>query len=553
MTQSKAKEKAAAPVKTGTAANDSQRGNHSTNASNGKADFGAHVHLEPQAIACTHRVLYAIMEHGIRPEIDLAPEVMPTPQLQTACQVIRDAAADGKRGLPEVIGHMIANTRDQGKQDSLRSIICDIAEGLPERPGALAAAVERVREYYRAKRLWMLTHRLQRLQDEGGDTAATIAEIAALANDTGGSESLLDRAYAIRFDPEAEPPPDRVLLSIGDVPVAAAGNLSAIQGKSKVGKSSTVSAVIAAALRCRLALPGDCLAFNWTGEDTEGAILHFDTEQSPADWHALVTRAVLRSGLPEAPDRLVSLPLVQFSRSERLGIIAAAIEREHKRRGVALVILDGVADICKSPNDEAEALELVSKLQALCHKFGTAIICVLHENPGSQENKTRGHLGSELNRKAFGNLIVEKDESGLSTIYGPAMRRQEIPKGEGYCFQWNDEARMHTYAGRAAGLAAAKKESEAISKARAEWEPLFQFAAEVGTNGACPEFSPDELAKHERDMNGTKTLTKTDAMKKRMQRAEKLGVLRKTKPNHWTLAPAGQSGQTRDNRDASPA
>jgi hypothetical protein len=44
-------------------------------------------------------------------------------------------------------------------------------------------------------------------------------------------------------------------------------------------------------------------------------------------------------------------------------------------------------------------------------------------------------------------------------------------------------------------------------------------------------------------MSGTKELTKEATMKKRMQRAETLGVLRKTDLLHWTLAPAGQAGQ----------
>ena len=54
-----------------------------------------------------------------------------------------------------------------------------------------------------------------------------------------------------------------------------------------------------------------------------------------------------------------------FARSERLEILRLALEREQAQQGaIDLVVIDGVADLCKSPNDEAEALELVSKLHA---------------------------------------------------------------------------------------------------------------------------------------------------------------------------------------------
>ena len=388
-------------------------------------------------------------------------------------------------------------------------------------------------------------------QDPQADAERGPTSEADPTKETRASAELLERAYALRFRPESVPPPDEILITLGDVPIAAAGNLSVIQGKSKVGKSAVVAAVIGAALRGRRALHGDTLAFEWASQNDTGAILHIDSEQSPADWHALVCRAVRRSGLTEAGDRLVSLPLVQFSRGERLKIIQLALEREFENRGVSLVILDGVADICASPNDEAESLELVSKLLGFCHRYGTGIVCILHENPGTELGKTRGHLGSELNRKAFANLRIDKDETGVSIMHGQDMRRRDIPKGLGYCFQWNQDAGMHAYAGRAAGLQATKRDAEATSKARAEWGALYSHGKENGTNGTCPEFSAEEAAKVERDMSGTNKLTATETMKKRMQRAETLGVLRKTKAGRWSFVPAGQTGQMRDNADPS--
>jgi hypothetical protein len=240
-----------------------------------------------------------------------------------------------------------------------------------------------------------------------------------------GATELLDRAYALAFDPQQAPPDDELCLCLDDYPIAARGNLTCVQGKSKVGKSAVIAAILGACQRGCQACSGDTLCFEWQG-DHHGAIIHLDTEQSGGDWHALVRRSVKRSGLPAVSTRLVSLPLVRFARSERLAILELALEKERERLGgIDIVIIDGVADLCSSPNDEAESLELISRLHALAQEYRAAIICVLHENP-SGEGKTRGHLGSELNRKAFANLRIEKDpDTSVSTMWGMNMRKRD--------------------------------------------------------------------------------------------------------------------------------
>lgn len=307
--------------------------------------------------------------------------------------------------------------------------------------------------------------------------------------DQPGNQALLDRAYAMKFDISKPQPKEEILMSIGKAPIASNGNLTGVQGKSKVGKSSVVSAIIGAALRGNFSFhnalkpgQGDCLGFEWAAKKDSGTILHFDTEQSPADWFALALRACMRGAIPKNIPRLVSIPLVQFSRLERLEIVRLAMERESAGAGVGLVIIDGVADLCASPNDEAEALALIGGLHALCHEHDTAIVGILHENPGTDQGKTRGHLGSELNRKAFANLRVDK-EDGVSIIYGEQMRKKDIPKGEGICFQWSDEAMMHVSAGTSKQLQAAKieaKQEEKKGKSAEIAEEVFAIAASMG-------------------------------------------------------------------------
>jgi len=367
---------------------------------------------------------------------------------------------------------------DSGKLDRIggASTISDLW-GYALTTDGLDNALELVSTKHAARQAICLARKLlQDLEESPDEVVETIGKAAERLKSTADSSSvstpLLARAYALQYSPFAQPPADEVLMCIGQAPIAARGNLTVLQGKAKVGKSAVVASILGAALRGRFTAKGDTLGIEWTAERHTGSVVHFDTEQSPADWWALVTRAFARSGNKQFLDRLVSIPLVQFNRKERLAILESVVRDQIRKRGtVDLVILDGVADLCVSPNDEEESLDLVSKLMALCHKYAITIICILHENPDSDTGKTRGHLGSELNRKAFANLRIDKDKDGISTLYGTDMRKRDVPKSQGVCFSWNDDEHMHTVIGSARDVEAERnyeKSKRSIDRKRDE-------------------------------------------------------------------------------------
>jgi hypothetical protein len=128
----------------------------------------------------------------------------------------------------------------------------------------------------------------------------------------------------------------------------------------------------------------------------------------------------------------------------RLGLLRFELEAARKAHGaIHSAFLDGVADLCHDPNDPAEAFALVGELHRLAIHFDTAIVCVLHENPGSQDGKTRGHLGSQLERKAETNLRLAKDGEGITVVFAERARHAHIPRDRGHRFKWCDDAKMH--------------------------------------------------------------------------------------------------------------
>jgi CRISPR/Cas system-associated endonuclease/helicase Cas3 len=69
------------------------------------------------------------------------------------------------------------------------------------------------------------------------------------------------------------------------------------------------------------------------------------------------------------------------------------------------------------------------------------MLFIIHYNPGSE--KTRGHLGSHLERKSETNLRLEKDKTGVTKLWADKNRRAPISKETGPRFAWSDEAEMH--------------------------------------------------------------------------------------------------------------
>lgn len=115
------------------------------------------------------------------------------------------------------------------------------------------------------------------------------------------------------------------------------------------------------------------------------------------------------------------------------------------------------------------------------------------------------------------------------------MRKGDIPKAQGLCFAWCDDAKMHVSIGIHGEIAAQTKDAEKIRKEREKWTEVFNYESGKRDKNACPDLSPKQAAEIIRDINGTENAPTESTVKKQMQRAETLGVLRKTNRGTWTL------------------
>lgn len=262
------------------------------------------------------------------------------------------------------------------------------------------------------------------------------------------------------------PPIAQMIVSVNDVPLGTQGNLLCVTGGEGTGKSNYISALIAGAIR-QTDKVVDTLGVSVCENSRQKAILFYDTEQSEVQTYKNITNLLRRSGRETMPEYFRAYCLTGMSRKERLQSIIQSMDKFHYQyQGIHMVVIDGIADLIKGANDEAESIAVVEELYRLAGIYKTCIITVLHFIPNGL--KLRGHLGSELQRKAAAILSIEKDTDPAISVVKALKVRDGSPLDVPIMqFSWDKEAGMHVYLGEKPKEAKEKrKEDELLSVAK---------------------------------------------------------------------------------------
>ncbi len=256
------------------------------------------------------------------------------------------------------------------------------------------------------------------------------------------------------------------IISAGDVPLGTQGNILCITGGEGTGKSNYVAALVAGSIRPENSQV-DTLGINVYQNTQNKAVLLYDTEQSEVQLFKNVSNLLKRAKRSEKPDEFKAFCLTGMSRKERLQAIVQSMDKFHYQYGgIRLAVIDGIADLVHSANDEVESLRVVDELYRLAGIYQTCIICVLHYVPNGL--KLRGHLGSELQRKAAAILSIELDGDATISVVKALKVREGSPLDVPLMlFSWDKEAGMHLYRGEKPREEKEKrKEKELLSVAR---------------------------------------------------------------------------------------
>ena len=294
---------------------------------------------------------------------------------------------------------------------------------------------------------------------QGNKSEKDVSDYFALGNGSEDLKALLSDMFTQMYaqtmmilqscEIDYDNPPDasKSVVAVNGVPLGTQDNLFCITGGEGTGKSNYIAAILAGTLGTKRLDAEQTLGLEVTPNPKGLAVLHYDTEQSEAQLHKNLGKTLRRASLTSVPDFYHSLYLASLSRKDRLKLIRESMDLfHHKHGGIHLVVIDGIADLIRSANDETESIAIVDELYRLAGIYNTCIICVLHFVPNGI--KLRGHIGSELQRKAAGILSIEKDENPEYSVVKALKVRDGSPLDVPMTlFGWDKALDMHVYRG----------------------------------------------------------------------------------------------------------
>ena len=207
----------------------------------------------------------------------------------------------------------------------------------------------------------------------------------------------------LRITPDKQLPPMDFLFTLHGTPCFPRGELVAITGKAKSGKTFVVSMLMAC-----------CMVQTVQAFRRESAeplrLLWYDTEQSDESTqdilrHRLVPMVGGGGGtgtLVQEQTDVFNVRSVEWK--QRRSLLTEAIVRCRPD----LVVVDGIRDLVDDINDGVLAQEVMEELMRLATNQNCCIVCVLHQNKSGEDRNLRGWIGTELMNKAFEVYTCEK-------------------------------------------------------------------------------------------------------------------------------------------------
>jgi len=231
---------------------------------------------------------------------------------------------------------------------------------------------------------------------------------------------ILDNMASVNLNvDEKEPPYTLYMDSIGMLPK---GDLWGIQAAYKNGKTQAASLIMAAIL-------GDTKFGMVAAPDNRtGRVLYFDTEQAEHNTTMVGHRVhkLLGWDVKGNYQNFKVKNLRPFMVDVKIKYIFACI----KRYKPVMVVIDGIADLISSINDEQKSIEAVLTLMQISTKYQCSIGGIIHLNKGAIQGKkedevARGHLGTALYMKVVDMFTSTKNDDGTFTLSHVMSRNVE--------------------------------------------------------------------------------------------------------------------------------
>ena len=245
--------------------------------------------------------------------------------------------------------------------------------------------------------------------------------------------TIIEQLERLRITSRSEIPPHEFLFTWNEVPCCARGELVAVTGKAKSGKTYLNSILMAAAGISSFSerTSTEHLLGLKRIREKPLRVLWIDTEQSADSTHEILRDRIGAMVGAEAIDEVYHVfNLRQVRWQDRMTLVLSAIAICMPD----LVIFDGIRDVVGDINNYEEAQNTIGQLLKVASEYKTCIVCVLHQNKAAEDKTLRGALGTELQNKSFETYECKKDpETRIFSIQQTATRKYDMPNKIQFC------------------------------------------------------------------------------------------------------------------------
>lgn len=197
-------------------------------------------------------------------------------------------------------------------------------------------------------------------------------------------------------------------------PVIFPRTINIIQGKAGVHKSRMAECICASLLK-KIDYKRELLGYK-AETLKQFAVCYVDTERNLTEQLPYALQQIqLKAGfeIEDKPYNFDYISLLEFDRETRFEVLNIYLDHVRKKFSIHLfIVLDVITDCVFNFNDARDSMKLIDMMNRTINKFDVTFLCLIHENPSSQD-KARGHLGTELTNKASTVLQI-----GYETIGG---------------------------------------------------------------------------------------------------------------------------------------
>ncbi len=246
-----------------------------------------------------------------------------------------------------------------------------------------------------------------------------------------GTSERVTRLEKLRITRTTVIPKREFLFRMFGKPCFPKGELVALTGKEKSGKTFVTSLLMALCMR------REVLGMERISNERQ-SVLWFDTEQSEESTQEILAERILPmcgtgaadegaadtgtiNGLPRRLMNVFNMRSEPWR--ERLPLLEEAISIYRPD----LVVLDGIRDLVDDINDGVLAQKVVERLTRLASECGCCIVCVLHQNKSVEDRNLRGWIGTELANKSFEVYECAKNTDRVFSFRQTRTRKYDIP------------------------------------------------------------------------------------------------------------------------------